>query len=349
MYVRKGLHITTSRHNEYCMWAQVSLPNSTRVNVVNVYLPPASSLTRRGVGEDEARDAIAHMLTNLPPQQPSFVCGDLNTRIGNMSPSFDDTCLGRISQDTRVCPRAGWLLDICDQHHLHVLNGHLPQPPAPPTHRGPWGASIVDYILSTEGTLTLEYNHRGTLGLSDHTLLLTTLPTTCLHDPASSPTPTRTVYKWVQGETTSEYPRGGAKWATYTSEPDFLREFSHLVHLHETTAPSPSADPDGALRANTLRAQQVERFLLDHALKAGVVTKTELSVAKNPNKWDKTLAPWFDDHCREQRQLYIDTRRRHGKSAPATKSAWAAYRQACAAGKSSFQGSLPDMLKYKPK
>ena len=67
------------------------------------------------------------------------------------------------------------------------------------------------------------------------------------------------------------------------------------MHLHDDSAPNPSTDPEGALHANTKRAQAVEQFLLDHALKAGVVSKTQLTVAKNPNKWDKSLAPWFDD------------------------------------------------------
>ena len=119
--------------------------------------------------------------------------------------------------DQRVCPRAGWLLDLCDLHHLHVLNGHLPQPPAPPTHQGQWGESVIDYILTTEGSLTLEYNHRGTLGLSDHTLPLTTLPIAYPRAALGHPAPNRTSYKWIQGETTSDYPLGGTRWEGYTS------------------------------------------------------------------------------------------------------------------------------------
>jgi endonuclease/exonuclease/phosphatase family metal-dependent hydrolase len=160
------------------MWAQLALPNSSRVNVINVYLPPASSLTKRGIEEDTARDAVTSILTHIPPQMPTIVCGDFNTRIGQLTPKFDSSCRPRESEDKRVCPRAPWLLDICELHCLHILNGRQPQPPAPFTCQIHWGQSTVDYILSTEGSQEIEYDHRATLAISDHSLLITHLPTT---------------------------------------------------------------------------------------------------------------------------------------------------------------------------
>lgn len=68
IYIRKGLRILTSKSNEYAMWVQLALPNSARANVVNTYLPPASSLLRAGTAEGEARDAVANILAHLPPQ-----------------------------------------------------------------------------------------------------------------------------------------------------------------------------------------------------------------------------------------------------------------------------------------
>jgi hypothetical protein len=44
-----------------------------------------------------------------------------------------------------------------------------------------------------------------------------------------------------------------------------------------------------------------------------VVKKIELTIPKNPNKWGKTLAPWFDDNCREAKKELAATRRLHGK------------------------------------
>ena len=93
----------------------------------------------------------------------------------------------------------------------------------------------------------------------------------------------------------------------------------------------------------------MERFLLTEAEKVGVIRRITLTRASNPNKWGKSLAPWFDDTCRKERQAYIKARRLHGKRAPPTQLAWAAYRKACNTSKSAFQTQLPDMLKYKPK
>jgi hypothetical protein len=44
-----------------------------------------------------------------------------------------------------------------------------------------------------------------------------------------------------------------------------------------------------------------------------VVKKIEITTPKNPNKWGKTLAPWFDDKCREAKRELAAMRRMHGK------------------------------------
>ena len=51
-----------------------------------VYLPPASSLAKRGIEEDRAREAVTSILTHIPPQMSTIVCGDFNTRIGILAP-----------------------------------------------------------------------------------------------------------------------------------------------------------------------------------------------------------------------------------------------------------------------
>ena len=52
------------------------------------------------------------------------------------------------------------------------------------------------------------------------------------------------------------------------------------------------------LISNDERAAQVERFVLNHAIQAGVVAKVEIKVPQNPNKWGKRLAPWFTEACK---------------------------------------------------
>lgn len=65
---------------------------------------------------------------------------------------------------------------------------------------------------------------------------------------------------------------------------DFVAKFTELVT--KSTLP------------NEERAVAVENFLLHAAVTAGVVKKVELRAPRNPNKWGKTLAPWFNDKCR---------------------------------------------------
>ena len=39
-YVKKPLYIESHTQNEYGILAKITLPNSTRINVINIYLPP---------------------------------------------------------------------------------------------------------------------------------------------------------------------------------------------------------------------------------------------------------------------------------------------------------------------
>ena len=46
---------------------------------------------------------------------------------------------------------------------------------------------------------------------------------------------------------------------------------------------------------------------------AGVVREIKLSHPRNPNKWGKTLAPWFDEKCRTAKKTLEQARREYGK------------------------------------
>jgi hypothetical protein len=59
---------------------------------------------------------------------------------------------------------------------------------------------------------------------------------------------------------------------------------------------------DDVSTTNDVRAAQVEAFLLEEAILAGVVKKIELREPPNPNKWGKNLAPWFSEDCREAKK-----------------------------------------------
>jgi hypothetical protein len=54
--------------------------------------------------------------------------------------------------------------------------------------------------------------------------------------------------------------------------------------------------------SNEERAAAVENFILQEAINAGVVKEIVIRSPKNPNKWGKTLAPWFTEECREAKR-----------------------------------------------
>ncbi len=53
-YVQNSLQIESTTGNEYCLQVKLKLPNSQRVNIANVYMPPASSLAKRAITEAHA-------------------------------------------------------------------------------------------------------------------------------------------------------------------------------------------------------------------------------------------------------------------------------------------------------
>jgi hypothetical protein len=57
----------------------------------------------------------------------------------------------------------------------------------------------------------------------------------------------------------------------------------------------------------------VEKLILDEAVTAGVVKKLNITTPRNPNKWGKTLAPWFNEECREAKREMGKMKREYGK------------------------------------
>jgi exonuclease III len=113
-YVRNSLHIESTMGNEYGLVAKIRLPNSQRINVANVYLPPASSLAKRNITEAHATSKLEQALEHIQPQLLTILCGDFNTRSGTLIPTLDIAHPPRITCDTHVCPRAKWFLKLCN-------------------------------------------------------------------------------------------------------------------------------------------------------------------------------------------------------------------------------------------
>jgi exonuclease III len=144
-YIRTALKVEATTGNEYCLHTKLILPNSQRINIANVYIPPTSSLARRDITESHATAQVESILELLQPQLTTIVCGDFNARIGTKIPSCEIDHPPRTTYDSHVCPRATWFIDLCNTFRLYILNG-INSPAALTCHTGR-GESTVDYML----------------------------------------------------------------------------------------------------------------------------------------------------------------------------------------------------------
>jgi hypothetical protein len=80
----------------------------------NTYLPPATNLQTRGIAEGDARNDIEDIVGNIPPHSRSVMCGDWNTRVGNLHPKVGETEILRLSEDATEGTRAQWVIEMCE-------------------------------------------------------------------------------------------------------------------------------------------------------------------------------------------------------------------------------------------
>jgi hypothetical protein len=64
-----------------------------------------------------------------------------------------------------------------------------------------------------------------------------------------------------------------------------------------------------------------------------VVKEIKLTAPKNPNKWGKTLAPWFNEDCREKKKALAEARKLYGKGDETVVGALKKYHKACLKGR----------------
>jgi hypothetical protein len=77
---------------------------------------------------------------------------------------------------------------------------------------------------------------------------------------------------------------------------------------------------------NDMRAEKIEEFLIDEAVKIGVVTRKIIKESANPNKWEKHMAPWYNEECKEAKRKCYHTRKLFGRNSPAAKAEYKKYR-----------------------
>jgi hypothetical protein len=79
-----------------------------------------------------------------------------------------------------------------------------------------------------------------------------------------------------------------------------------------------------------------------------VVREIKITKPKNPNKWGKTLAPWFTEKCRGAKRAMASARRSYGRNNENSIAATRAYMKICLEARLEFAVETPDMLKYQP-
>jgi hypothetical protein len=107
------------------------------------------------------------------------------------------------------------------------------------------------------------------------------------------------MYRWIEGTRVNNYATSAKVWLEFTQRPAFVENLQTLINDQE--------------KSNEDRAAAVEEFILEAATTAGVVKKITLTRPKNPNKWGKTLAPWFNEECREAKKGLAEAKRNFGK------------------------------------
>jgi Endonuclease-reverse transcriptase len=170
--------------------------------------------------------------------------------VGELSPIIDDTAIPRRSRDKMTNNRAPWLIEVCEMHGLHILNGLNPGPIACNTfHRGN-DSSCIDLILSNIATAKIECDPNTLKGLSDHTLVTTTLRTSSLirNSADSNARDPQVIYKWVEGTGINNYASAANSWQAHTQTQEFVRGLQDLI--------------DDETRSNDQRAAAVEDYLL---------------------------------------------------------------------------------------
>jgi hypothetical protein len=164
---------------------------------------------------------------------------------------------------------------------------------------------VVDFVLCRDASPQLQQDGAILDKLSDHTLLHLRIPITCKlasRGRATQPAEVPTFYKWQEGTTVYNYAQAGKTWAEHTDTVEFQSALLTIVN-----------DPS---LSNSARSDAVEAFLLTEAVDLGVVKEVVRSTPHNPNKWGKTLAPWFTPACREARGAFVQARRAHGRDSP---------------------------------
>jgi hypothetical protein len=136
------------------------------------------------------------------------MCGDWNTRVGNLHPTIGEIDVHRVSLDPVISARAQWLIALCEIQGWHILNGIQPGPPAVHTCKRGTGQSCIDLVMATDPTHQIEYDPDTLQGLTDHTMLTMTMALPqlqAIEDKRKYKQQPEVIYKWVEGTCVQNY------------------------------------------------------------------------------------------------------------------------------------------------
>ena len=76
-----------------------------------------------------------------------------------------------------------------------------------------------------------------------------------------------------------------AKWKAHTSTTEFANKFNDVTSKYAAN--------------NEVCTRKMEDFLIAEAQRAEVITSKYYCIQKNPNRWSKHMAPWYDEDCKK--------------------------------------------------
>jgi hypothetical protein len=225
---------------------------------------------------------------------------------------------------------------MCEKINVFILNG-VTSPAAYTCHTSR-GESTVDYILYNQTPLQIRHTPLQKCNITDHDLQSITVPMSRAANIAPPPglhhsnatdsaladkraghpmeeTPgkqnTKNVdtvsYRWIEGDCLKNYSSSAVIWKAHTSTPEFQEAFTAIAQQHQ--------------EENETRATKIEEFLMKEATLAGVLKAYTVRTSRNPNKWAKHMAPWFNDRCKAARARYRAAAHQNGKAHPHTQDA----------------------------
>ena len=273
---------------------------------IGMYLPPSQSLYYTDTEIDNGVALLEQCIIDIFEEfgeLPIIICGDLNARTGGMNARdvqllddvvedvcneniIDDIHFRRVSKDVTLNEFGRYLLYVCEQFNLVVLNGLLPgDEDGNFTYISHSGSSIIDYFIMSRCLVHLGLQLSIVPKIDSKHMpvkMSLKLPSTVSGTDAKPKTYKVQKYIW-NTEKSQQY------FDTCSSD-DVSSLFKDAVGLIDV-------DIEAALSKFT-----------DGIRKAGHCMQKTVTVGKNKG------SPWFDGECKNKRRLVRQCLRRYQKS-----------------------------------